>query len=353
MKALMLQPLEADSLRFEDIREPSPADGEVLVESLALGICGTDRELIAGRYGSAPPGHRRLVIGHESLGVVREAPAGSGLKPGDLVVPFVRVPDADPCACCVAGEWDRCIDGRFTEHGIRSRDGFGRPRYRIPADRAIPIDASLGILGVLMEPTSIAAKAWLEIDRLSARCGEPRRALITGAGPIGLLAALMAKQRGLDVHVHDHAEGGIKTELVAGLGAIYHGPPAEALPRDFDVVIECTGVGALAAEAPLLTRSNGMVCLLGVSAREDSAPIATGRLNDSLVLGNRTVFGAVNANRRHFEAAHDALRAANPKWLNQLITRRVPFEQSAAAFEKVSGDIKTVIVFDGLRENGV
>jgi threonine dehydrogenase-like Zn-dependent dehydrogenase len=344
MKALMMQPMLAGSLRVEEIREPAAADGDLLVESVALGVCGTDRELLDGAYGSPPAGHKRLVIGHESLGVVREA-AGE-FSAGDLVVPFVRMPDPVPCICCAAGEWDRCRNDRFTEHGIRSLDGFGRERYRVPSSHAIRVDPSLGLLGVLMEPASIVAKAWAEVERITrGACAPPRRVLVTGAGPVGLLAGLMGVQRNLDVHVYDRATEGIKPALVRDMGATYHAPFLETLPRDFDVVIECTGASAVVLDAPLRTASDGVVCLLGVSGSSDSTSVAAGRLNDSLVLGNRVVFGSVNANRRHFELAHAALRSADRSWLARMITRRVPFDRAAEAFEKREGDVKTVVVF--------
>lgn len=344
MKALMMQPMLAGSLRVEEIRDPSTAEGDLLVESVALGVCGTDRELLDGAYGSPPAGHKRLVIGHESLGIVREA--AGGFNAGDLVVPFVRMPDPVPCACCAAGEWDRCRNGQFTEHGIKSLDGFGRERYRVPSSHAIRVDPALGLLGVLTEPASIVAKAWAEVERLTrGACAQSGSVLVTGAGPVGILAGLMGMQRNLDVHVYDRATEGIKPALVRDMGATYHASSLDTLPRDFDVVIECTGAPSLVLDAALRTASDGIVCLLGVSGKNEFTPVAAGRLNDALVLGNRIVFGSVNANRRHFELAHLALRAADRSWLSRMITRRVPFDRATEAFERRDGDVKTVIVF--------
>ena len=162
---------------------------------------------------------------------------------------------------------------------------------------------------------------------------------------LALLAGLMGVQRDLDVHVYDRATEGIKPALVRDMGATYHASSLDTLPRDFDIVIECTGAGPVVVNAPLQTAMDGIVCLLGVSGNRESTPVAAGRLNDALVLGNRIVFGSVNANRRHFEIAHDALRAADRSWLSRLVTRRVPFDRATEAFEKRDGDVKTVIVF--------
>src|SRR4051794_32145327 len=153
MKALMVQPKTASSLKLEEIADPPRSQGDLLVEAVALGVCGTDREIIEGKYGSAPTGHKRLVIGHESLGRVIDAPGESNLKTGDLIVPFVRMPDPVPCDCCAAGQWDRCRNGQFTEHGIKDVDGFARERYRVQSRHCIKVPNELGLVGVLMEPT--------------------------------------------------------------------------------------------------------------------------------------------------------------------------------------------------------
>src|SRR5215831_7041613 len=160
MRAFTVHPDHPNSIRLDDMPSPPASDGAVLVRALALGVCGTDREIIAGEYGMAPSKQERLIIGHESLGRVEEAPAGCGVKPGDLVVGIVRRPDPVPCPACAAGEWDMCRNGRYTERGIKERNGYGSEHFRIEPDFAVLIDPALGELGVLLEPTSVVAKAW-------------------------------------------------------------------------------------------------------------------------------------------------------------------------------------------------
>src|SRR5689334_23689772 len=169
MRALTVAPGIANSAGIEDVPDPPVSDGAVLVRALALGVCGTDREIVAGLYGWAPPGRKRLVIGHESLGTVEDAPVNSGFKRGDLVVGIVRRPDPVPCPSCAAGEWDMCRNGRNTERGIKERNGYGSEQFRIEPDFAIKLDPELGFLGVLLEPTSVVAKAWDHIERIGAR----------------------------------------------------------------------------------------------------------------------------------------------------------------------------------------
>ena len=99
----------------EEVPDPDARDASLLVQGMALGVCGTDHEIAEGAYGTPPSGEERLIIGHESLGEVLEAPAGSGFAPGDLVAGIVRRPDPEPCPACAAGEWDMCRTDSFAE----------------------------------------------------------------------------------------------------------------------------------------------------------------------------------------------------------------------------------------------
>jgi glucose 1-dehydrogenase len=347
MRAITVSPGVANSARLDDVGEPSASDGAVLVRTLALGVCATDREILSGAYGSAPPGDKRLVLGHESLGEVEAAPKDCGVAPGDLVVGIVRRPDPEPCIACAAGEWDMCRNGRYTERGIKERHGYGAERFRIEPEFVVKIDRGLGVLGVLLEPASILAKAWDHTERigLRAKVWQPRTLLVTGAGPIGLLAALMGAQRGLDVHVLDHNKGGPKQAIVHDLGASYHsdaGSLAELAP---DILMECTGVPAVVRDCLAATAPAGIVCLTGVTHSGNMFDLDIGHLNRTLVLDNDVVFGTVNANRRHYEMAAEALARTDRSWLERLITRRVPLDRWAEALEHRKGDIKVIIDF--------
>ena len=332
-------------MRLDDVPEPPAGDGEVLVETLAIGICGTDVEIMNGDYGWAPPGRTRLVIGHESLGRVVEAPPSSGLQAGDLVVGIVRRPDPVPCPNCAMGQWDFCDNGRYTERGIKERDGYASERYRIHAGYCVKVDRALGELGVLLEPASVVAKAWEVTERVGARAlFRPKTALITGAGPIGLLAALMAAQRGLDVHVLDRVTDGPKPELVRGLGATYHTGDVDQAGPPPDIIMECTGVDAVVFAAMNRVRANGVVCLTGVSSGAHvMSGVNLGRLNRDIVLENNIIVGSVNANRGHYERGAEALARASRPWLDRVVTRRVPLARWQEAYERRDGDVKTIL----------
>ncbi len=346
MRALTVTPGRPGSGAVCDLPEPDRVDGGVLVATQAVGVCGTDREILAGQYGQAPPGADALVLGHESVGEVLEAPDGCGLAAGDLVVGVVRRPDPVPCVNCAAGEFDMCRNGRYVEHGIHALDGFARDRWRAEPDAIVPVDPTLGELAVLLEPASVVAKAWEHIERIGRRAvWEPRSVLVTGAGPIGLLAALLGVQRGLEVHVVDLIEDGPKPRLVTELGATYHSTDLATLDLTPDVVVECTGVGSVIASVVGGTGRNGIVCLAGVSAPGGRIALDVGALNREWVLENDVVFGSVNANRRHYELAAKALAEADLDWLGRMVTRRVPVEQHEQAFQRRDGDVKTVLTF--------
>jgi threonine dehydrogenase-like Zn-dependent dehydrogenase len=162
---------------------------------------------------------------------------------------------------------------------------------------------------------------------------------VTGAGPVGLLAALFGVQRGLEVHVQDHNERGPKPALVRALGAAYATQPPKG---DFDVAIECTGAPAVIRQVLSAQAPNRIVCLTGLPGAHGEASVDT----QSMVLGNAVVFGTVNANRRHYEAAGAALARAERSWLERLITRKLPLSRWREAYEKRDGDVKTVVLFE-------
>lgn len=347
MRAVTVLPGVANSIELTNVPEPPLEDGEILVRTLALGICGTDHEILEGQYGSAPPGAERLVLGHESLGVVEDAPVGSGFAKGDHVVGIVRRPDPLPCPSCASGEWDMCRNGGYTERGIKDRNGFGSERFRIERGFAVKVDQGLGLAGVLLEPTSIVAKAWAQVERVGRRSEwwSAKTVLVTGGGPIGLLAALMGMQRHLEIHVLDHNTEGPKPELIRALGATHHASADSLRDMQFDVVMECTAVTSLIVEAMKRCAPSGIVCLLGVSSSGRQAEFDIGGFNRKLVLNNEVVFGAVNANLGHYHMAADALQQADRQWLDRIITRRVPLANWREAFTPRKGEIKTILTF--------
>jgi threonine dehydrogenase-like Zn-dependent dehydrogenase len=239
-----------------------------------------------------------------------------------------------------------CRNGRYTERGIKELHGYGSTLWTVEAEYAVRLDPALERVGMLLEPTTILAKAWDHIGRIAARAyTEQKRVLVTGAGPIGLLAALLGIQRGLEVHVLDRATDGLKPELVRDLGATYwSGGIEDAVgSSEPDVIVEATGVGQLVFDAMTQTAASGIVCLTGVSNAGRQLEVDAGAVNREIVLENDVVFGSVNANLRHYELAVEALGRADGDWLERLITRRVPLSSYEQALERRDDDVKVVV----------
>ncbi|HYS40586.1 MAG TPA: hypothetical protein VEO01_33650 [Pseudonocardiaceae bacterium] len=195
----------------------------------------------------------------------------------------------------------------------------------------------------MTEPTSVVAKAWEQAEKVGGRSYfAPRTALITGAGPIGLLAALLGVQRGLDVHVLDRMTDGKKPDLVRQIGATYH-HDLDVLTHKPDVVIECTGAGELVFEILQRTGRNAVTVLTGLSGQQRSIPIPASAINDNLVLENDALVGSVNASLNNYQQAAAALAAADQQWLQQLITRRVPLDKWPEALNRQPDDVKVVV----------
>jgi threonine dehydrogenase-like Zn-dependent dehydrogenase len=345
MKAITVEPKKPGTVRYEDFPEPDLREGSILVEAIAAAVCGTDVEIAEGKYGWAPPGKTRLVLGHESLGRVIDPGPRSLLKKGDLVAGLVRRPDPVPCPNCAVGESDMCRNGQYTERGIKEIHGFMSERWRIEPEYAIKVDPSMGILGVLLEPTTVIIKALEQVLAVGQRAfWEPKTVLVTGAGPIGLLAAGVASLGGFELHVLDRVETGLKPDLVRALGAAYHTGSVLDVGFEPDVIVECTGVGSVIADSVQKIGAGGVVCLTGVGAG-GVTPRAVGDMAAAAVLKNNVIVGSVNANKRHWYKANDRLARVDRKWLSRLITRVEKPENFKEALERKPDDIKVVIQF--------
>jgi glucose 1-dehydrogenase len=345
MQAVTVVPGTAGSAKLEDVPEPGAELGSVVVEALAVGVCGTDAEIANGDYGWAPPDEEKLILGHESLGRVVD-PGPTGLVVGEHVAGIVRRPDPLPCPNCAVGEWDMCSNGGYTERGIKQVHGFMAERWRIEPEYVVRVDKRLGMLGVLLEPTTVVAKAWQQILAIGQRTfWDPQTVLVVGAGPIGLLAALIGVQLGREVHVLDRVTTGPKPALVQELGAVYHTGAVADLGLSPDIVVECTGVVPLIQQAAGAVSPGGIVCLTGVGPPSTSTSGTDSLLASGAVLRNLVMFGSVNANRRHYYRAAKVLANADRSWLEQLLTRRVRPDDVDQALARTPDDIKVVMEF--------
>lgn len=354
MRAVVVTPGKKKSAHIADVPAPGHRPDECLVRVLEVGIDGTDRDIDGGRYGEAPANADYLILGHESLGQVADAPNGAPFKAGDLVVATVRRPCPERCPPCSRGCYDFCTSGNFEERGIRRRHGYLAEQYAERPEFLVAIPRALRHIAVVLEPMSIVEKALREIFKIQERAPwQPRRIVITGAGGVGVLAACLARLRGFEPIVYSRgASTGHGDKMRQQLGIAYVDSEKQSLQDALgddppDVAIEATGFSPLAWECAEIVGLNGVVCLLSVTGGDRKIEIASDALNDRMVLGNRVVFGSVNAHRRDFEQGVKDLAELERRWpgaVPRMITRRLPLEQVRQAIDnRPHGDLKTVL----------
>lgn len=353
MRAIAVTPKQAGSAQQVELPRPQASAGLALMRVLEVGIDGTDTEINDGDYGEAPPGSNVLVIGHEALTVVEAVGDGVvGFAPGDLVVSTVRRPDN--CPNCQAGESDMCLYGNYTERGIKGAHGYMADYYSEHPAFMVKIPPALRPFAVLLEPLSIVEKATFQAWKIQERLlWQPQRAVVLGAGPIGILCTILLRLRNLDVHVYAKTPAdSVQAQLVRSLGANYQGVdehPVTGIKTELgqiDFILEGTGNSSVAFQAMAQLGTNGILCLTGVSAGNRSIEIPSDVINLQMVLGNRVAFGSVNANRRYFEMGVQHFQQAEQRWpglFERLITRRVPFEGFKSALDRRPEDIKTLL----------
>jgi threonine dehydrogenase-like Zn-dependent dehydrogenase len=346
MQALVTQPGVAHSTRVAET--PEPAGDGLLLRVLEVGVCGTDREISEGLFGVAAADDAVLVLGHEVLAVVERD--GHGFTRGDLVTATVRR-SCRQCVACAEGSPDSCLTGDYSERGITRLDGFARELLVEDPTQVIAVPPSLGRLGVLAEPMSVCARALRHSQAIGGR--QPwqlERALVIGAGAVGMLSTLLMRLHGVDVWT---ASLEPSNAFVEGVGATYveTGEDAASLEElgGFDLVIEAAGNAQLMATTLGLLRRSGVACLLGIDPRKQRVELDGPTLALDTILQNRVLFGSVNSQRQDWLAGVAALDEARARWpevLESFVGLRVPLDRFAEAFA-FRGGKATLVLDDG------
>jgi len=369
MRAVGVLPGKREVRLLEHAAPTLSKDNEVRVKSLEVGVCGTDKEICTFVYGSPPAGYEYLVIGHESLGqVVEVGSAVRDFKPGDLVVPSVRRPCShEHCIPCRSDLQDFCSTGDFTERGIKMRHGYMTEFY-VDQDKFMnPVPAGLRDVAVLVEPLTVAEKALAQVWKTQARLpwvnpnapaqqmGTGLRAVVLGAGPIGILGAMSLVINGFETYVYSRSKKpNLKAELVESFGATYISSESETVEQlaervgNIDLVYEGLGVSKISFNVMKALGTNGIFVFTGIPAPKAAIPVEADLIMRNIVLKNQAVIGTVNADQAAFQHAIRDLGVFMKRWpesLKALITGRHSIEKyRELLLSEEKHGIKNVIV---------
>ena len=362
MKAIAVIPGKPNSIHLRDVPKPSLSDVPngrgVLVRVLRVGVDGTDKEINAAEYGAPPNGYDYLILGHESFGVVEEVgPNVTEVRRGDYVVATVRRPGSS--IYDLVGTYDMTTDDTYFERGINLRHGFLTEYYVDEPEYIVKVPSGLKQVGVLMEPASVAQKGIVQAYEIQKRLRvwRPRRAAVMGSGTLGLLATAFLRLRGLEVATFGRTmRPYLNADLVEQLGAKYVSTvemsiqDSAKLYGPFDIIFEGTGSSAVTFESAQVLGKNGVLILSSITGAGKKLEIPADKINLDFVLGNKVMFGTVNANREYFESGAKDLSQAElqyPGWLSKLLTHPVKglenYEQMMQTLTTVRGAIKVYV----------
>jgi len=369
MRAVGVVPARREVAMFGQAKPCLTARTEVRIRTIEVGICGTDREICSFAYGTPPDGSEYLVLGHEALGEVLEVGAGiSTLKPGDLVVPTVRRPcPHSHCLPCRDERQDFCFTGDFTERGIKMTHGF-MTEFFVEEERHLNlVPDELSDIAVLVEPLSVAEKALAQIWQVQQRLpweeplaadqprGTGKTAVVLGAGPVGILGAMLMVVNGFRTFVYSRSRApNPKAEVVEAIGAKYVSSLAvgaeefAAQVGGFDVVYEAVGSARISFDLLKVLGMNGIFVFTGIPAQQPAIPIEADSLMRDMVLKNQVAIGTVNADRPAFQGAIRDLGVFKRRWpeaTRALITGRFPMDAYRDLLLGKSTGIKNVISF--------
>jgi threonine dehydrogenase-like Zn-dependent dehydrogenase len=360
MRAVAVDPSRREVKLVEEAPPSLSSPTHVKLRMLDVGVCGTDREICTFEYGTPPAGSSHLVIGHESLGEVIEVGSGvSRVRVGDLVVPTVRRPCPHAsCLACRSDRQDFCFTGDFSERGIKGLDGY-MTEFVVDDEKYMNVvPRALRDTAILVEPLTIAEKALIQVRQVQQRLpwGQAgHRAVVLGAGPVGLLGAMALIQAGFETWVYSREQTpNPKADLVTAIGGHYSSAVDTTIDQlaaqvgNIDLIYEATGASSVAFQMMKVIGTNGVFVFTGVPGRKGPIEVDTDAIMRNLVLENQVVFGTVNAGREAFEASVRDIGLFQQRWpaaLRALITGRHPIEAYRDFLTGPLQGIKNVLTF--------
>jgi threonine dehydrogenase-like Zn-dependent dehydrogenase len=359
MRAAAVFPAKKSLQVVNDFPEPKlESPTAVKLRVLNVGVCGTDRDIASFQYGFPPPeGSDFLVMGHECVGeIIEVGPEVHDFKPGDLAIPMVRRPCAHPeCLPCRSGRQDFCSTGDYKERGIKQMHGFLTEQIVDDAHYMNPVPRAIRDVAVLVEPLTIAEKGLIQALDIQKRLpwgNRQHKAVVLGAGPVGLLGTMALRNAGFDVTVYSRSrEPDESADIAKAVGAKYISSQDKTVDQlgaevgNIDVIYEATGVSTFAFDVLRVLGTNGLFILTGVPGNHGPVSIDTDKIMRNLVLKNQCLLGTVNAGKDAFQNAVTGLAAFHAAWpdaVKGLITGRFPLERFADPINKQTG-IKNIV----------
>ena len=321
-------------VRIEAVRKPTAGPGEVVLRVLCCAVCGTDKRIFThGQKNVVPP----AITGHEIVGTVHEIGAGvdGGLKTGQRVI-VATVVGCGRCIYCKRKQYNLC--DAFTALGYEYAGGFAEyikvPAAAVAQGNVIPIPVSMSTeRAALIEPLSCCLNGQ---EYLAAQPGD--RALVFGAGPIGLMHASILKARGCaPVIVTDVSAERLAYVREFGLGEPVNTAGVNAAQRileaaggeKFDIAIAATAVKAVQADALKLVRKKARVSFFAGIPKDD--PIL-GIDTNFIHYNEISVFGCFASNLRHYHQALEMVSRDDLPW-ESFITHRFRLDDIVKAYE--------------------
>ena len=319
-------------LRIEDRDMPTPGPGEVLIKMKSGGICGSDLHYYQhGGFGTVRL-REPMILGHEVAGEIEAFGDGeSNLSPGDLVAVSPSRP-CYTCEYCLEGKQNHCMNMRFYGSAMPFPHIQGAFREYIVADarQCAPAAGLTAGEAAMAEPLSVVLHA---ANRAGDLMG--KRVLITGCGPIGQLAVMVARAAGaVEIVATDVAPFTLETAQRVGADAVHNvAEDTKALERyavgkgQFDVLFECSGVAAaLAGTIPAL-RPGAVIMQLGLGG-DMTLPV------QAMTAKEIELRGSFRFHAEFFTAVQ--MMQSRRLDVKPLITQTIPLSDALSAFDLAS-----------------
>ena len=324
--------LGPDHIEAQTVAVPTPGPDEALIAVEACGFCGSD--------GTHPRAQAPLTVGHEIAGSIVQLPAGtdSGLRIGDRVTVFPLI-SCGHCYACTHGLSHVCRQLRLFGFDV---DGGMAEYLRVPVEALMRLPADMPpTIGALIEPLAVAVHGTARIALTDVTL-----AVVLGAGPIGLLTALVLRSRGVQhVLISDVQQQRLDLASSCGLEALHAGEPLRARVMELsqnngaDTVFECAGHPSSATEMTTLVRSRGRIVNLGVFKKPAEVDLQAINFKEIELLGSRVY------ERRDFQSAID-LAPTLP--LDRIVSHTFALTEASDAFRRFqSSDACKVLILPG------